>query len=161
MTKKLPIQHYQLRELVQELEHLGCAGSGHESERSLAMEVWWGVLSSKWTLIDCFEQDGRQYLIARERPPAAANRLSKRERRVVMETILGRSRKDIAFQLSIAPSTVATYLRRALRKLCLETQTDLIRLIPPIAIPPLVSGQPASRSAASLDSDALAAAASE
>ncbi len=130
-----------LRKAAHDIALFESEASGDESERRLAMEVWWGVLSSRWTLVDCFEQDGRQYLVARERPPAAPNRLSKREHRVVMETILGRSRKDIAFRLGIAPSTVATYLRRALGKLRLATQTDLIRLIPPIAIPPQVTGE--------------------
>jgi two-component system, NarL family, invasion response regulator UvrY len=53
--------------------------------------------------------------------------LSQRELRTVALLAAGESIKEIAASLKVSPKTVSTYRRRALDKLSLETNADLIR----------------------------------
>jgi len=53
--------------------------------------------------------------------------LSERELRTVAMLAAGKSVKEIAASMNLSPKTVSTYRRRALDKLSLETNADLIR----------------------------------
>lgn len=98
----------------------------------LAMDVWRGLVAGRWALIDHFQRDGRQYLVARRCHSGRlqAPRLSRREREVAIDAIRGHSNKMIGYRLGIAETTVATHLRRALVKLGIRSRTELIRLLP-------------------------------
>lgn len=55
--------------------------------------------------------------------------LTERERRIVYHAALGHTNKWIAFELDTTPSTVASHLRRAIRKLGLRCRVELARLL--------------------------------
>lgn len=55
--------------------------------------------------------------------------LSGRERRIVYYAALGHTNKWIAFELDTTASTVASHLRRAVRKLGLRCRVELARLL--------------------------------
>ena len=58
---------------------------------------------------------------------ATEDRLSDRERRVLILLAEGKSYKEAGAALSVSPKTVSTYRARVLRKLGLRTTADLIR----------------------------------
>lgn len=92
---------------------------------------WGALLSGHWSLLVAFERDGRRYLLARrnEHPTGGRRALSRREAQVTAHAALGRPYKSIAHDLGLAPSTVATHLAAALRKLGLSSRRELVRLL--------------------------------
>lgn len=54
-------------------------------------------------------------------------RLSKREYQVMKMIVMGRSIKEIAAELSLAPSTVSKYRERILEKIQVKTNSELVR----------------------------------
>lgn len=95
-----------------------------------ALDAWRGLVSGRWSLVDRFERDGRRYLVARPNEPVVAERrsLSAREQQVVTYAALGRSNKEIAYELGLAPSTVSTHLKEAMRRLGLPSRAALVEL---------------------------------
>lgn len=57
------------------------------------------------------------------------DKLTERERQVVMQVCEGLSAKAIGRNLNLAPSTVSTHLYRAYRKLGVESRTNLAQLV--------------------------------
>lgn len=95
-----------------------------------ALEVWRPLVEARWTLYDHFERDGRRYYVARRNDPAMAeDGLTLRERQVVGFAALGHSNKLIAYELGLRPSTVATHLSVAARKLGLSSRLALIQTL--------------------------------
>lgn len=94
----------------------------------LALDTWKCLVSARWTLVDCFENDGRRYILAQENEPDphAAPELSARERQVLANAALGRSNKEIAYALGLAHSTVRVLLARAARKLNATSRRELV-----------------------------------
>ncbi|MCG8417923.1 MAG: helix-turn-helix transcriptional regulator [Proteobacteria bacterium] len=129
------LSRQQLQVMVRTLDRSRDRSSDDEmAEYAFAVEVWQGMLAGEWSLLDHFDLDGRHYIVVRRRPPEPSRQLSGRERCVVIDAICGRSNKAIAYRLGIAPSTVATYLRRALAKLGVRSRTELLRVIPHAAL---------------------------
>lgn len=64
---------------------------------------------------------------ATERPPDRYELLSRREREVLQLAAQGLSNGDIGVRLSISPRTAETHRANLLRKLGLQSQTDLVR----------------------------------
>lgn len=60
---------------------------------------------------------------------AVEERLSDRERHVLMLLAQGKSYKEVGAALSVSPKTVSTYRSRVLRKLGLKTTADLVRYV--------------------------------
>ena len=87
------------------------------------------ALERGWWLLDCFDSDGRQYVVAardiasNERPD-----LSPREAQVVGLLALGHSNKVISYELDLAWSTVRVLVHRAARKLGVGTRKELERI---------------------------------
>jgi DNA-binding CsgD family transcriptional regulator len=93
-----------------------------------AIEAWRPLVEARWTLYDHFERDGRRYYVARRNDPAlGGDALTLRERQVVGFAALGHSNKLIAYELGLKPSTVATHLGSAARKLGLAGRLALIK----------------------------------
>lgn len=86
------------------------------------------ALGRGWWLLDSFDSDGRQYVVAardtvsNERPD-----LSPREAQVVGLLALGHSNKVISYELGLAWSTVRVLVHRAARKLGVGTRKELER----------------------------------
>jgi DNA-binding NarL/FixJ family response regulator len=92
-----------------------------------ALELWRALCAGRWSLVDRFESDGRRYVIARRNEPSLPNLrgLSQREATVAAFAQLGQANKEIAYTLGISPSSVATHLSGALRKLGLRSRAAL------------------------------------
>lgn len=58
--------------------------------------------------------------------------LTDREREVVEQLALGKHRRDIAQQLFISPETVRTHIQRAMSKLAVHSQNELMALLAPL-----------------------------
>lgn len=84
-----------------------------------AIESWTAMVEGRWSLVDQFESDGRRFLVARVNEPKLSSRadLSGREQHISALAALGRSNKEIAYELGLQPTTVASYLGRARKKL--------------------------------------------
>jgi DNA-binding NarL/FixJ family response regulator len=89
--------------------------------------AWSAVLGGRWSLVDRFDSDGRRFVIAYRNPPGVLDprRLTPREEGVTALAALGRSNKEIAAELGVTQSTVATLLGAALAKLGLASRTML------------------------------------
>ncbi len=92
-----------------------------------AVAAWRALAEGRWSLVDRFESDGRHFLIARKNPPRAGTpNLTEREACVVALAALGRTNKDIAYELGLSVGTIGTVLSRAARKLGVRTRAQLI-----------------------------------
>ncbi len=99
------------------------------SNVELGTRRWRPLVSSRWTLLDEFDSDGRRFVIAAENaPPTRAGRrdLSEREHQVLTQAHLGHSHKEIAYELGLADSTVRVLLHRAAQKLGATTREEAI-----------------------------------
>jgi DNA-binding CsgD family transcriptional regulator len=94
----------------------------------LALEGWKGRVAGRWTLVDGFEHDGKRYLLARENEPTVGQpaHLSIRERQIVASAALGRSNKEIAYELGLADSTVRVFIARAAKKLGVNSRDEAV-----------------------------------
>jgi len=88
---------------------------------------WDAVVAGRWSLVDRFDSDGRRYVVAYRNPPGMLDprRLTPREEGVTTLAAVGRSNKEIGFDLGISESTVATLLTTSLAKLGLASRTLL------------------------------------
>ena len=86
-------------------------------ERSV--ELWRGLVSGRWSIVESFERDGKRYYLAYRNDPDVEplNALSKREQQVLACAATGQSNKLIAYSLGLSLLSVSTLLTRARRKL--------------------------------------------
>lgn len=95
-----------------------------------AVDLWRGLVSGRWSLVDRFERDGRRFVVARKNPPGHRDprALTGRERDVAASIARGQTVQLTAYELGLSPSTVSTHLGRALRKLGLQSRAELSAL---------------------------------
>jgi DNA-binding CsgD family transcriptional regulator len=99
-----------------------------------ALALWRGLVDGRWSMVDCFDTDGRRFVVARRNREQVTDPrgLSERESQVATAAALGSSNKMIAYRLGLSKSTVATHLRNAIRKLGLSSRLELVRLFSPV-----------------------------
>lgn len=105
--------------------------SKHEAPMELSV-LWRGILAGGWAVVDAYDREGRRYLVARRAKQPRP--LSLRERQVLAHAALGRSNKEIAYTLGLAPSTVSSHLRRAMRRVGVGDIATLVRIWAPVAV---------------------------
>ena len=117
-----------LRRRAQEIDRARTAHG--RSDPAEALRAWQGLVSGRWSLIDSYDSDGRRYLVARRNDPdvAMTRPLSRRERQVLAYVSMGYSNKQIAYTLGLAPSTVSSHLRSAMRRVGAKTIAMLTEL---------------------------------
>lgn len=95
-----------------------------------ALDIWKGLVDGKWSILDHHDHDGRRFLLALRNDAKLTDprALSRNERQVAVYAALGHSGKLIAYELGLAPQTVADHLRSAMRKLRVRSRSQLIRL---------------------------------
>jgi DNA-binding NarL/FixJ family response regulator len=95
-----------------------------------ALNLWKGLVASRWTLIDSFDERGIKYIVARENAPQSneLSRLTLTERCVVTYAARGFSNKEIAYTLGISASTVRVLIMRAIRRCALRDRQELLAL---------------------------------
>jgi DNA-binding CsgD family transcriptional regulator len=105
------------------------------------------LVEARWTLVDAYERDGKRYLVARENEAEVGGlaSLSNRERQVVAFLALGRTTKEIAYQLGISDSTTRVLLARASTKLRVRSRQELITKVTREALPGLAKVDPSDR----------------
>lgn len=92
-----------------------------------ALAGWPSLIDGRWTLLDCFDRDGKRFLVARRNEPRVAPELAltARERQVAAHAAIGHGVRLIAYELGLAPATVCEQLRAAMRKLGVSTRAEL------------------------------------
>ena len=124
--------HFDDAELSQASEDFAIAGAldAPASHR----ELWEGLVSGRWQLVDSSDREGYRWLLLRRADDPRP--LTAREQEVVRRVATGESNKAIAIDLEVSPSAVARTLTRALKKLRLASRADLARLVPGSAAVP-------------------------
>lgn len=99
-----------------------------------ALELWRGLMTGRWSLVDHFDHCGRLYVVAVRNPADVCHlrTLTERERQVVALAASGYANKLTAYTLGLATSTVAAHLQRAIRKLGLRDRTELVARLAPL-----------------------------
>ena len=93
-----------------------------------ALELWRGLFSGRWSLVDHFDSDGKRFLLARRNDPVAPGpALPLRQRQVLFYVATGWSNKEVGYALGISDTTVAAHLRRALTALGIQSRNEWIR----------------------------------
>ena len=100
-----------------------------DPERALA--TWRGLVAGRWSVVDRFESNGRQYWVAHPNAPDAPDprSLTARERQVAGFVALGQSNKLIAYELGISTSTVGVLVARAAKKLGVRSRAGLVAML--------------------------------
>jgi DNA-binding NarL/FixJ family response regulator len=98
-----------------------------------ALELWKALVAGTWSLVDSVDTDGKRFVLARRNTPGVREpkALTQQERDVLAYAALGYANKHIAYLLGMMPSTVATHLSSAQRKLHLRSRIELIRTLAP------------------------------
>jgi DNA-binding NarL/FixJ family response regulator len=98
------------------------------SDPEHAIRAWKPLVNGRWSLVDCYERDGRRYITACENAPAQRGFevLSPREREIATLAERGRTNKEIAYELGLGHSTVRVLLARAASKIGVRTRVELI-----------------------------------
>jgi DNA-binding CsgD family transcriptional regulator len=94
-----------------------------------AMRAWEALVRGQWTIVETVERDGKRLLLARRNPlrPPGLLDLTADERSVAWLAACSHSYKYIAYELGIPLATVASRLRRAMRKLRITNRGELIQ----------------------------------
>ena len=116
-----------MRGALDQLREAVLARAQAEEHGQPADPAWNAVLAGRWSLVDRFDSDGRRYVVAYRNPAGVLDprRLTPREEGVTALAAIGQSNKEIASQLGVSQSTVATLLASALNKLGLSSRTML------------------------------------
>ncbi len=94
-----------------------------------ATRRWRPLVTSRWSLVDDFDTDGKHFVVAVENSPPTRGPqrdLSEREHQVLTQAHLGHSNKVIAYELGLSHSTVRVLMHRAMRKLGSSTRREAI-----------------------------------
>ena len=119
-----------LRDAVRDVDR---ARSRSRRDDDRALDLWQGLVSGRWSLIERFESDGRRFYVARRNDPDVAEPLvlTRRERQVVAYAAMGHPLKLIAYELGLGVSTVAEHRASAMRKLGVRSVAELVGLRAP------------------------------
>jgi DNA-binding CsgD family transcriptional regulator len=91
--------------------------------------VWTALVHGRARVVQRFKRRGRSYLLLRMfRASSHARSLDEREVFVLSRRVQGASLKSIGTDLGIGVSTVAYAIRRAMHKLGVSTQVELVTL---------------------------------
>ena len=120
---------HDLSEAVRRIER--ARGRARREDADGALAIWHGLVDGEWSLVDHVEADGRRLVLARRNPPGGRDpkALTPGERAVLGYAALGHSNKFIGYMLGRAPTTIATHLASAQRKLGVGSRLDLVGML--------------------------------
>lgn len=128
-----------VRELLRDavLRRERARGRTRREDPEAATELWTGLVSGRWSLVDRFERGGRRFIVARRNEHGCTDprALTDRERTIAHLAALAKSNKLIAYELGLAESTVATHLGDAMRKLGVKSRVELLPILAQLATP--------------------------
>ena len=92
-------------------------------------QCWRPRVRARWTLLEA-QASGQRYVIARENQLHAAglDLLTEREQQVVIAAALGKTNKEIAYELGISDATARVLLARACARLSVPSRRELLAL---------------------------------
>ncbi len=95
-----------------------------------AMTLWSPRVATRWTLVGASVGRRERCLLARENlaPAPGLDSLTQREQQVVASAALGKSNKEIAYELGISHATTRVLLSRAYARLGVRSRAELFRL---------------------------------
>jgi DNA-binding CsgD family transcriptional regulator len=96
-----------------------------------ALRAWTALVEGRWSVVDCFDTDGKRYVVARKNDPAVSvtMALTEQEAQVLAYARLGHGMKLVAYELGLPVSTVAVLLERGLQKIGLRSRQELVSLM--------------------------------
>jgi DNA-binding CsgD family transcriptional regulator len=96
-----------------------------------AIADWPPRVQTRWTLVDAFSRGGQRYIVARENldPAGGLDILTERERQVVACAAMGKTNKEIAYDLGISHATARVLLSRAFARLGVHSHEELLGLV--------------------------------
>ncbi|MGB0909222.1 MAG: LuxR C-terminal-related transcriptional regulator [Nitrospirales bacterium] len=120
-----------LRAIVRKLDCVRTRAERNNPDETL--QKWEGLVDGRWSLVDCFDTDGRRFVVAIKNDPAHPDPrgLTRRERQVAEFIGLGQSTKEISYTLGVSHSAVTNCTARALTKLGLTSLVDLAAFFSP------------------------------
>ena len=100
--------------------------NSHDAEAGL--EVWLGLSTGRWSLVDHWDTDGKRFVLAMRNAPKVrpCGSLTARERRIVALAAMGHGDKQIAYMLGLSMATVARALVISRKKMGVQTRVELI-----------------------------------
>lgn len=101
------------------------------SDPDQSMELWQGLVSGQWTLVDHFDSDGRRFVVAVKNAPETrpSSGLTELERCVLGYAALGHTYKLIAYELGVSVSTVSSAVSRICQRLGVAGRVELVSLL--------------------------------
>jgi DNA-binding CsgD family transcriptional regulator len=107
------------------------ARTSWRDDEGKALDLWKGLVSARWTLVEQFDAQGKRYILARENAPASAAlaKLSPTESCVVRHAAQGYTTKEIAYTLGISPTTVRVLIMRAVHRCGVRSRAELLQLV--------------------------------
>jgi DNA-binding CsgD family transcriptional regulator len=93
-----------------------------------ALDLWKGLVSGRWSLVDQFDLDGRRLVVAKRNTitPHAWSAVSEREAQILAYLAEGQAPKLIAYQFGMSMASVYADLSRIMRKLSVGSRLELI-----------------------------------
>ena len=103
-------------------------GKMRETDPDKALEIWKALVRGRWSTVDWFDSDGRRFVLALPNSPHISDPrgLTERESQVVAYAVLGQTNKMIGYRLGLSKSHVSMLLRSAMRKLNVQTRSQLV-----------------------------------
>jgi DNA-binding CsgD family transcriptional regulator len=118
-----------LRSAVKALDQ---AWSRRTSDVDDALEVWTGLVSGRWSLVQRFDSDGRRYLVARKNRPGEKHPLAAPLPPLAAQALLIRahaaSYKQIAYELGLSVASVHRLVKDGIQRLGLGNEGELALL---------------------------------
>lgn len=105
-------------------------GPLRQTDPIAASGLWTGLVQARWSLVDYRDHDGTRLYAAHPNAPGVLDprRISDREASAVALTIDGASFNEIAYALGITAANARARLTSGLRKIGLESRSELVRL---------------------------------
>ena len=130
-----------LRDAAARVDSQAAAASTHESARALG--VLRSLVDGELSSVDWFVRHDRYFIVARRSDPSLGDprALTTREKKVVLRTARGESRKLVAYHIGVDRTQVSRLLRSAMRKLGVKNQTELVMKVRCLEHHELLCGQ--------------------
>ena len=103
-------------------------GKMRDTDPEKALAIWKALVRGRWSMVDWFDSDGRRFVLALPNSPQVNDPrgLTERESQVVAYAVLGQTNKMIGYRLGLSKSRVSMLLRSAMRKLGVQTRSQLV-----------------------------------
>jgi len=102
-------------------------------EENAALALWRDLIAGRWSLVDRFDSDGKSFVVAHQSDPKLGDprALTAREREIAEHVGLGRSNKEIGYELGLSIAAISNAVASASRKLGLRGRSELASFFAP------------------------------